>query len=134
MNKPLLPLTKFIVTVSSVVPLLFVIAQLFAPGLVNSFIWPPPFEPVPVVVIRYVAMAYLSLTIGGLYALRQNNWDTARGYLAVAASYVALSLILSIFTALTPPGVPPIVWLYIFLAVIHGVVVVMVWRQESART
>lgn len=133
MNKSLLPLTKFMIVMSAVVPFIFALAQLFAPGFVNSFLWPPPFEPIPAVSLLYTAAAYLALTLGGAYTLRQNDWSTARGFLAFAGPYVAIAVIVSLVSAATPPGVPPILWLYVFLGVIYVALSLVAWRQESAR-
>ena len=133
MTKPLQPLTRLLILASAVVPAIFAVGQLFLPDLVNSLLWPPPFEPIPAVTLRYLAMAYLALTARGFYAVIQNDSRVGLGYLAFAGPYVVLSLVLSIITAITPPGVPSIAWLYVFLAAIYTVIFVMVWRQESAQ-
>jgi hypothetical protein len=133
MNRPPLPITRFLVVVSAVVPLVFASVMITSPALANSLIWPAPFEPVPAVAQLYVAMSYLSLTIGGFYALSRNTWEAAKAYLSVAGTYVALSLVLSLVVALTPPGVPLVVWLYVVLAALHSAVLVVAWRQESGR-
>jgi hypothetical protein len=133
MNKPLQPLTKLLVAASAIVPVVFSVFQLFLPDLANGLFWPPPFEPISVVGLRYYAAAYLALGVGGFYALRQNSWDVARGYLAFAGPYVAISLVFSVLTALTPPGVPAIVWLYVFLATLYVALFVVVWRQQGSR-
>ena len=132
--KPLLPLTKFGVVVSGVVPFVFAMAMLLSPSLTNSVLWPPPFEPLSVPILRYTAAAYLSFTIGMVYVLAQNDWRIARSYLVVAGSYNALSILISLLTAVTPPGIPPIVWLYILLAFIYLAVLVLAWRQQSTQT
>ena len=133
MNKSLLPLTKFGIVMSAVVPFVFALAQLFAPGLLDSFLWAPPFEPIPAVALRYIAASYLALTLGGAYTLQKNSWSTARGFLAVAGSYVAIAVIVSLVSAATPPGVPPILWLYVFLGIIYVALLPVAWRRESAR-
>jgi len=78
MDKSLLPLTRFVIAMSAIVPFVLGLGMFFAPAFVNRFLWPPPFEPVPAVVLRYQAVAYFALTLGGAYAFRQNDWGTAR--------------------------------------------------------
>jgi len=132
MNKPLQPLTRLILLLSALVPLVFSLFQLFLPSLANSLLWPPPFEPIPAVALRYLAAVYWALGVGGFYALMQNRWEVARGYLMFAGPYVIISMVFSIITAILPPGVPVIVWLYILLAAIYTVLFFIVWRQEAA--
>jgi len=131
MNNMLSPLTKFLILISGLVPLIFGVAMFFAPGLVNSIVLYID-DSVPPLVLRYNALSYFALTIGAGYALSRNNWQTASGYLAGAGSYVILSLLLSILAILTTP-VRTILYLYVTLALIYTVIFIIVWRQETAR-
>ena len=133
MNKPLLPLTRLVLTVSAIVLTVFGLELLFAPRSIHNITWPPPFEPVPPVWMHYDGATWIALAVGALYSLRQNNWLTARTYLVIAGLMVALQVIVTVITAITPPGVPAIVWLYFLLAIIYLPIVFVVWRQESAR-
>ena len=133
MNKPLLPLTKLVLTVSAIVLTVFGLELLFAPRSIHNITWPPPFEPIPAVWMHYDGVTWIALALGALYSLRQNNWLTARTYLVIAGPMVAMQVIVTVITALIPPGVPAIVWLYFLLAIIYLPIVFVVWRQESAR-
>ncbi len=65
--------------------------------------------------------------------LYQNNWIAAQTYLAISGPFIALNVIFTVLAAVTPPGVPAIVWLYVLLSVIYLPVVAWAWRQESTR-
>jgi hypothetical protein len=123
------PLTRFVVAMSALVPLVFSIPLLFAPGFWNDTVLPEPLAPTAEETLRYVAAAYLSLTAGGLYALVRNDWRVAQGFLACAAPYVALALVVSLVNAASP-GVPSVVWLYVVLAAAYIVLTPIVWRRQ----
>jgi hypothetical protein len=133
MNKSLLPLTKLVLAVSAVVLGVFGLSWLVAPGFVNSVLWPPPFQPIPPLWLRYDAALYLTMSLGGAYALYQNNWIAARSYLAITGPYIAMNIVLTLVAALTPPGVPLVMWAYLALALVYLPTVVWVWLQETAR-
>ena len=133
MNKSLLPLTKLVLTVSATVLAIFGLELVFAPLSIHNITWPPPFEPIPAVWRHYDGVTWIALAVGALYSLRQNTWLTARLYLVIAGLMVALQVIVTVITAITPPGVPVIAWLYFVLAIIYLPIVFVVWRQESAR-
>ncbi len=133
MNQTLLPLTKLLVAASGAVPFLFGLLQVFAPDFVNKNLWPPPLEPIPDVVLLFLAAAYFSLTIGAVWVLRRNDWATATGYLAFSISYVALSIVAALTAATRDDGVPGIMWVYVALACIYVPLGVVCWRQQSAR-
>ena len=133
MKQPLLPLTKILVATSGLVPLVFGSAQVFAPDFVNKMLWPPPFEPVPKVVLLFLAASYFALTIGAVYVLMKNDWATATGYLAYAVSYVALAIVAGLVAATREGGVPSIMWLYEALAILYVPIALFCWRQQSKR-
>ncbi|SRR6266849_2360794 len=133
MNKSLLPWTKLVLAVSAIVQCVFGLIGLLAPQVMHELLWPPPFQPVPVLWIRFDAVLYLAMSLGAVYALRQNNWVAVRAYLVIAGLYIAMGLILNIVAVLVPPGAPPIVWLYLALSVVYLPLVVLVWGQEAAR-
>jgi hypothetical protein len=54
-------------------------------------------------------------------------------YLAINGPFVAISVVLTLLAARTPPGLPLILQLYIVLALLYTPQVLWVWRQESAR-
>jgi hypothetical protein len=56
----------------------------------------------------------------------------AQGFLAVTGTYNALSLVVSLFLAVTPPGIPVIVWLYVVLAIIYLVMLYLAWQRQNA--
>lgn len=131
MNSSLLPWTKLLLAVSGLTQFVFGLVMIVATGLVNSFFWPPPFEPVPDLSLRYLGVLYLAMALGAAYALAKNDWRTARTYLVIAGPYVALCLTLAFLAAITPPGVPLVMWLYVFLSILYLPQVVWVWRQQS---
>lgn len=73
------PLTRFVVAMSALVPLLFSLPMLFAPGFWNDTVLPDPLAPTAGETLRYIAAAYLALTAGGIYALVRNDWRIAQG-------------------------------------------------------
>ena len=133
MNKSLLPWTRLVLVVSALVQGIFALIGLLAPDVMHGLLWPPPFQPVPVLWIRYDAVLYLAMSLGATYALFQNSWVAARAYLAIAGLYIAIGLILNILAVVVPPGAPPIVWVYLALSIIYLPLVFFVWRQQAAR-
>lgn len=133
MNKSLLPLTRLVLIVTTVVLFVFGLSWLVAPGFVNSVLWPPPFQPIPPLWLRYDAALYLALSAGGAFTLRQNTWIAARTYLGITGPYIAFNIVLTLVAAATPPGVPPVMWAYLALAVVYLPTVVWVWLKEMAR-
>lgn len=133
MNKSLLPLTRLVLVVTTVVLFAFGLSWLVAPGFVNSVLWPPPFQPIPPLWLRYDAALYLALSVGGAYALRQNTWVAARTYLGITGPYIAFNIVLTLVAAATPPGVLPVMWAYLALAIVYLPTVVWVWLKEMAR-
>ena len=129
----LLPLTKLTLAVSALVQFVFGAADLFAKPLVDAFLWPPPLEAWPTLALQYNGALYLASALGAAYALSQDHWYAARTYLAIAGPYNALSIVLALLAAATPPGIPPIMWLYVVLALVYVPVVAWVWSRESAR-
>ncbi len=132
MKKSLLPLTKFALALTAIVPTVFALTGLLAPGLINTLLWPPPLEGPPLTWIRYTSAIYLALATGAAYAFRQDNWSAARIALIVGAVYNALDVLFTIPVVTGTPRVPLIVWLFVVLGVIYVAVVVAAWRQESA--
>ena len=88
----------------------------------------------PLPVLRFTGASYLGFTAGMAYVLYKNDWRAATAYLVTAGTYNALSVLVALWTALTPPGVPLIMWLYIVLALIYLGVLVLAWRQQAAST
>jgi hypothetical protein len=132
MKISLLPITKFAVLVSGVVPFVFAMVSILSPALTHRLFWPPPLEPMPLPVLRFTAASYLGFTAGMAYVLVRNDWRVASAYLVTAGTYNALSVVVALWTALTPPGVPLIMWLYVVLALIYLGVLVIAWRQQTA--
>lgn len=132
MKTALLPITRLAVIVSGVVPAVFALVMILAPNLLNSLFWPPPFEPLGQAIRLYSAASYLAYTAGMIYTLGRNDWRVAQGFLWVAGVYNALSVVVSLVLAVTAPGIPAIVWLYILLAIIYLVLLALAWRQQQA--
>jgi len=132
MNKSLLPWTKLVLAVSAVVLCVFGLSWLVAPGFVNTILWPPPFEPIPALWLRYDAALYLAMGFGGLYALLQNDWIGARTYLAITGPYIVMNVLLTLVAAITSSGVPAVMWLYVALALLYLPAVVWTWLRETA--
>jgi hypothetical protein len=133
MSKSLLPLTRLVLVVSAVVQIIFGVVDIFLPDLANALLWSPPLQPWTLLSLKFNGAIYLASALGALVAYSQNNWQSARVYLSIGGSYVALSLIITLLTAVTPPGIPLIVGVYALLAIIYLPVVAYVWMQESRR-
>jgi hypothetical protein len=134
MKQPLMRWTKVVLLTSAVVQFVFGAAALFSQSLWNRFFMPPPLVPSqPTLMLQFFGLLFLTNSFGAAYALIQNNWIAARMYLAINGPFVAGSIILTLLAALTPPGIPPILWGYIVLALLYVPQVIWVWRQESAR-
>ena len=131
MNRPLLPLTRLVLIGTALTLTAFTIIEIFVPSLVRSFLWPPPFEPVPDAWLRYNALTNVGLIAASLYILRQNDWGTARPYLISTWVLNALDIVYSLLLAITS-AVPAILWLYVVLAVIYVAMILIAWRQQSA--
>jgi len=130
----LLPFTRLVLIVSAVVQLVFGIIGEFSISLLNGLVWTAPLPPWPPEVAHFAFINYLGGAVAAAFALYQGSWPGARVYFAYSFSYIVLSVFYTILTAATPPGVPPIMWLYVFLSVLYLPAVVWAWRQESART
>lgn len=133
MNNSILPLTKLVLALSAVTQTVFGLVMMFVPGLVNNVFWSSPFEAVPAISLRYQGVLYLAMALGAAYALIQDDRMAARTYLVIAGPYVVLCVLLAIIAAVTPPGVPPIMWLYVGLSALYLPLAAYVWRQESVR-
>lgn len=129
----LLPLTKLVLTVSALVQLLFGLADLFAKPLVDAVLWPPPLEPWPRLALQYNGAIFVASALGAVYALRQGHWIAARTYLAIAGLYNALSIVFALLAALAGPAIPPIMWVYVALALAYVTLVVLVWARQAGR-
>jgi hypothetical protein len=132
MKTPLKPLTRSALLISGVVPAIFALIMIFAPDLQNSLVFPPPFEPQGRAIMLFTAASYLAFTAGMIYSFTQQDWNVARGFLAVSGSYNILSMVVTLLLAVTPPGVPLIAWLYFVLALIYVALLVIVWRQQGS--
>ena len=132
-QRSLLPFTRLVLIVSAVVQLLFGIIGVFAIGLWNGLLWTAPLTPWPPEVAHFAFLNYLGGAVAAAYAVYQDSWPGARVYFAYSLSYIALSLAVSIITAITI-GVPLVIWLYVLLSVLYLPAVLWAWRQESART
>ena len=130
----LLPFTRLVLIVSAVVQLVFGIIGEFSISLLNGLVWTAPLPPWPPEVAHYAFINYLGGAVAAAYALYQGSWPGARVYFAYSFSYIVLSVFVTILAAATPPGIPLIMWLYVFLSVLYLPAVVWAWRQESART
>lgn len=133
MNKSLLPLTRLVLATTAVVLAIFGLSWLVSPAFTNSFLSGAPFEPIPTFWLRYDAALYLALALGAAYAFRQNQWSAARVVLAITGPYIAANVVITLASALTT-GVPLIFWAYFVLAIIYLPLVIIIWRQESARS
>ena len=134
MDYPLMRWTKIVLATSTVVQLIFGAAALFSSALWNSVFMPPPLPPSgPPLLLQYFGLLFLTNSVGAAYALVQNRWVAARMYLAINGPFVAISIVLTLLAALTPPGIPLILQLYIVLALLYTPQVLWVWRQEAAR-
>lgn len=134
MKPSLMRWTKVVLATSAVVQFIFGVVALFSPALWNSVFMPPPLSPSgPPLLLQYFGLLFLTNSLGAAYALLQNNWIAARMYLAINGPFVAISILLTGLEALTPPGIPLILQLYILLALLYTPQVIWVWRQESAR-
>jgi hypothetical protein len=97
-------------------------------------VFPPPFEPQGRAIMLFTAASYLAFTVGMIYSLTQQDWQVARGFLAVSGGYNILSMVVTLLLAVTEPGVPPISWLYFVLALIYVALLVVVWRQQNSES
>jgi len=131
MKKPLLPLTKLVLSATALTLTVFAIIEILVPGLIRSLLWPLPFEPVPDAWLRYNALTNLGLVSAALYILTQNDWAVARPYLLSTWVLNALDLVYSLLLAISSP-VPAILWLYVVLAVFYVIAIFLAWRQQSA--
>jgi hypothetical protein len=132
-NQTLYPLTRLALIISAVVLFAFAALWLAATGFYHQYLWPAPFEPQPDLWLRYDAAVYLALSLGGVYALRQNHWTAARTYLAITETYIVLNLVISLLAVVTPPGAPVVIWLYIVLAVGYVPMVAIAWTRQSSK-
>jgi hypothetical protein len=127
--RSLLPLTKLVLAVSGVVQLVFGLAGVFAPSLARSLLAVQA-DP-PLLAVQFVGAVYLANCAAAFYALRQNQWVSARTYLLGAALFVALAVAITLEAAISPQGIQPTAWLYLFLSALYLPVVVYMWLQET---
>ncbi len=126
----LLPFTKLVLGVSAVVQLIFGVVGLFLTDLWNGLFWTAPLAPWPYEVARFAFINYLATAIAAAYALYQRRWIGARVYFAFSFPYIVMSVIVALITAVKP-GVPAIMWLYVFLSVLYLPAVAYAWIRQS---
>jgi hypothetical protein len=127
----LLPFTRLVLAVSALVQLIFGLVGLFLTNLWNNFFWTAPLAPWPEEVANFAFLNYLATAVAAAYALKQGTWQGARVYFAFAFPYIVMSVIVTLLTAANV-GVPPIMWLYVFLSVLYLPAVAYAWRQQSS--
>jgi hypothetical protein len=110
------------------------VVALFLPQLIHQYLWPPPLEQVPDLWLRFDGAVDLALACGGIYALLQNSWTAGRTFLFTSGGYVAFLFVATLIFLLTVPDQPLVLWLYILLAFLYLPLILVAWRQESART
>ncbi len=134
MNSSLLPLTRLFLVLTAIAQTSAgTVASFFQP-LWNGAFMPPPLEPAaPTLLLKYLGAIVLGSGLGAVYAVVQNNWTAARTYLVIPTITYALAVVYSIPSITTPPGLPATILGYLGSAVVYVLVVVWIWRQESAR-
>lgn len=135
-SKPgsLMTWTKVVLIISIVTQFAFGAGALFSTSLWNSFFMPEPLQPSqPLLLLQYFGALFLANCIGAAFAYFKGTWAHASVYLLIAGLFVGASVVLTLMAALTAPGIPLILWLYLFLAVTYLPQVVYVWLQETAR-
>jgi hypothetical protein len=128
-NNPVLPFTKLVLAVSATVQVIFAVCMFF-PDLWHSLLWPPPLPQMSDVVRWFQAINYLGTAVAAVYALYQGTWTGAQVYFAFSFTYNAMAIIVSLIAAITN-GVPLIMWLYVFLAVLYLSIVTFTWVRQS---
>lgn len=129
-TETLLPFTRLVLVVSAVVQLIFGVVGLFLTDVWNGLFWTAPLAPWPIEVARFAFVNYLATAIAAAYALYQGKWSGARVYFAFAFPYIVMSVVAALVTA-AQPGVPPIMWLYVFLSALYLPAVAIAWRRQS---
>ena len=129
-TEALLPFTRLVLGVSAVVQLIFGVVGLFLTGLWNALFWTAPLAPWPVEVARFAFLNYLATAIAAAYALYQGKWSGARVFFAFSFPYIVMSVLAALITAANP-GVPLIMWLYVFLSVLYLPAVAFAWLRQS---
>jgi len=127
----LLPLTKFVLVVSTVVQVIMALAALLVPDLTRTLLSPSADS--PIIGIQYVGGFYLAGAVTAAFAFQQDKWIAARTYLAGAFVLIAAFTLITLAGLFTIPGLNPISWVYALLSFIFLPLVAIVWRQESAR-
>ncbi len=128
----LLPFTKLVLVVSAVVQLVFGLVGVFFVDLWNGLFWTTPLAAWPPEAVHFAFINYLGGAIAAAFALYQGSWPGSRVYFVYSFSYVAMSLVVALITAANP-GVPAIMWLYVFLSILYLPAVVVAWRKQSSR-
>jgi hypothetical protein len=130
-RRSLLPVTRLVLIGAAAVQLVTGLEAIFAPDLVHGITWPPPFEPVPPLWLRYDGAIYLAMALGAAWALWRDEPPAARGFLVIAVPYVAAAVVITLVAAVTPPGIPPIAWLYVVLGGVFVALGTFAWSSES---
>jgi hypothetical protein len=71
---------------------------------------------------------------GKPFSSYQNTCVAARTYLAITGPYIAMNIVLTLIAAVSPPGVPPVMWAYLVVALLYLPMVVWVWLRERAQS
>jgi hypothetical protein len=129
----LLPFTKLVLLVSALVQLVFGLTGLVFTDLWNGLFWTAPLSPWPYDVAHFAFLNYLATAIAAAFALYQGTWSGARVYFAFSFPYIVLSVLAVLVTAANP-GVPLVLWLYVFLSALYLPAVIIVWRAQSRTT
>jgi hypothetical protein len=127
------PFTKLVLLVSAVVQLVFGLTGLVFTDLWNGLFWTAPLSPWPYDVAHFAFLNYLATAIAAAFALYQGTWGGARVYFAFSFPYIVMSVVAVLVTAANP-GVPFILWLYVFLSALYLPAVIIAWRAQSRTT
>jgi hypothetical protein len=126
----LLPFTRLVLWVSAVVQVVFGLVGLFFINLWNALFWTAPLPPWPAETMRFASLTYFATAIAALYALRRGTWEAAQVYFAFSFPYIVMSVAAALWSAVDP-GVPMIMWLYIFLSILYLPSIAFAWRGQS---
>jgi hypothetical protein len=127
------PFTKLVLLVSAIVQLVFGLTGLVFTDLWNGLFWTAPLSPWPSDVARFAFLNYLATAIAAAFALYQGTWSGARVYFAFSFPYIVMSVVAVLVTAANP-GVPLILWLYVFLSALYLPAVLIAWRMQARAT
>lgn len=130
-ERPLVLPTKIMLVIWTLVTGLGGLAMMFVPGFANTFVYPPPLEPLSQFNAGLYGALAFSTGVASIYALYRNKWMFAAPVIAMYLADDIFQQIVAVQRIMQGP-VPFQVWFYVGLGLLYFVLIVLSYRQQGS--